>query len=142
MSSAPTSSLYHKDNPFPARLTENRLLNKPGSHKETRHIVVNIAGSDLHYKVGDSLGVFPTNRPSEVDEILQRLGATGNEPVSPPMLKLAAPITVREALTGRLALAKPTRKIVETLAAKATTEADKSTLAALLVPAAKDQLAG
>jgi sulfite reductase alpha subunit-like flavoprotein len=67
MSSAPTASLYNKDNPFPARLTENRLLNKAGSHKETRHIVVNIAGSDLHYKVGDSLGVFATNRVTGAD---------------------------------------------------------------------------
>jgi sulfite reductase (NADPH) flavoprotein alpha-component len=142
MSSAPTTSLFNKDNPFPARLTENRLLNKPGSHKETRHIVVNIAGSDLHYKVGDSLGVFPSNRVSEVNEILQRLGATGDEPVSPVMLKLPAPISLREALTGRLALAKPTRKIVETLATKATSDDDKSRLATLIAPEGKDQLAG
>ena len=71
---APTSA-FNKDHPFPAHLTENRLLNKPGSHKETRHLVVDIAGSGLTYKVGDSLGVFPTNRPSEVDEILQRAGS-------------------------------------------------------------------
>ncbi|SDS35345.1 sulfite reductase subunit alpha [Opitutus sp. GAS368] len=142
MSDAVPASTYHKDHPFPARLVENRLLNKPGSHKETRHMAVDIAGSGLTYKVGDSLGVFPANRPDEVDEILARLSATGNEPVSPVMLKLAAPIPLREALTGRLALAKPTRKIVETLAAKATAEADKTRLAALLVPEAKDQLAG
>jgi len=142
MSMAPTSSLYSKDNPFPARLKENRLLNKPGSHKETRHIVVNIAGSDLHYKVGDSLGVFPTNRPSEVDEILQHLGATGSELVSPVMLKLSAPISLREALTNRLALAKPTRKMVEILAAKASGDADKTRLATLLAPEGKDQLTG
>src|SRR5260221_267381 len=84
------------------------LLTKPGSQKETRHMAVDIAGSGLTYKVGDSLGVFPSNRPGEVDEILARLGATGNELVSPVMLKLPAPIPVREALAGRLALAKPT----------------------------------
>jgi sulfite reductase (NADPH) flavoprotein alpha-component len=142
MSDTAQTSAFNKDHPFPARLTENRLLNKPGSHKETRHVAVDIAGSGLTYKVGDSLGVFPVNRPSEVDEILQRLGATGNEPVSPVMLKLAAPIPLREALTSRLALAKPTRKIVETLAAKASDEADKTKAAALLAPEAKDQLAG
>jgi sulfite reductase (NADPH) flavoprotein alpha-component len=142
MSDTVQSSAFHKDHPFPARLVENRLLNKPGSHKETRHIAVDIAGSGLAYKVGDSLGVFPTNRPGEVDEILARLGATGNEPVSPVMLKLAAPIALREALTSRLALARPTRKIVETLAAKATDATDKTRLAGLLAPEAKDQLAG
>ncbi len=138
---APTSA-FNKDHPFPAHLTENRLLNKPGSHKETRHLVVDIAGSGLTYKVGDSLGVFPTNRPSEVDEILQRLGASGNELVSPALLKLADPIPLREALGSRLALAKPTRKFVEALAAKVTGEGDRTRLAALLAPEAKDQLAG
>lgn len=142
MSDSAQTSAFSKDHPFPARLTENRLLNKPGSHKETRHLAVDIAGSGLTYKVGDSLGVFPVNRPAEVDEILQRMGATGNEPVSPVMLKLAAPISFRDALTSRLALAKPTRKIVDTLAAKATGEADKAKLAGLLAPEAKDQLTG
>jgi len=142
MSEPAAPSLYSKDNPFPARLVENRLLNKPGSHKETRHLVVDIGGSDLHYKVGDSLGVFPSNRPSEVDEIIQRLGVSGHEAVSPAMLKLPAPIPLREALTSRLALAKPTRKMLETLAARATDEGDKAKLAVLLAPEGKDQLAG
>ena len=142
MSESATTSVYHKDHPFPARLKENRLLNKPGSHKETRHLVIDIAGSDLHYKVGDSLGVFPSNRASEVDEIILRLGVSGNEAVSPAMLKLPAPISFREALTSRLALAKPTRKILETLAAKAADEGDKAKLAALLAPEAKDALPG
>jgi sulfite reductase (NADPH) flavoprotein alpha-component len=141
MSDSDQPSTYHKDHPFPARLTENRLLNKPGSQKETRHLVVDIAGSGLTYKVGDSLGVFPSNRPGEVAEILQRLGATGDEPVSPAMLKLAAPIPLREALTNRLALAKPTRKMLETLAAKTTNDTERARLAALLAPEAREQLA-
>ena len=142
MSTAHPNSIYTKDNPFLARLTENRLLNKPGSRKETRHFVVNLAGSDLHYKAGDSLGVFPSNRPSEVAEILQRLGATGDELVSPAMLKLPAPISFREALSNRLALAKPTRKILETLASKATAPEEKDRLASLVSPEGKDQLVG
>jgi sulfite reductase (NADPH) flavoprotein alpha-component len=62
--------------------------------------------------------------------------------VSPTMLKLVAPISLREALTNRLALAKPTRKFVETLAAKATAAADQAKLAVLLAPEGKDHLAG
>jgi len=67
------------------------MLSKPGSAKETRHFIVGLTGSGLHYKAGDSLGIFPSNRDSEVNEILERLGATGHELVSPAMLKLAAP---------------------------------------------------
>ncbi|MDE3083825.1 MAG: sulfite reductase subunit alpha, partial [Verrucomicrobiota bacterium] len=132
------ASVYSKDNPFPAKLAENRLLNKPGSFKETRHYVVDISGSGMIYKVGDSLGVFPTNRPTEVAEIIERLGASGNESVSPAILKLPSQISLREALASRLALGGPTRKILETLAAKAADKAEKAKLASLLAPEAKD----
>src|SRR5690554_4047137 len=103
MSAPAVETIYSKDNPFPGKISENRLLNKPGSAKETRHFIVDIAGSGLTYKVGDSLGVFPGNRPTEVAELIERLGATGDELVSPAMLKLAEPITLRAALSSRLA---------------------------------------
>jgi sulfite reductase (NADPH) flavoprotein alpha-component len=141
MSTPAEPSAYSKDNPFPAHLTENRMLNQPGSAKETRHFVVSLAGSGLHYKAGDSLGVFATNRTEDVDEIIRLLGATGDEPVSPQALKLPAPLPLREVLSSRLALAGPTRKIVETLAGRATALADKSQLTGLLAPESKEVLA-
>lgn len=139
-SDPPAASAYSKDQPFPAIVTENRLLTKPGSAKETRHFVVSLAGSGLHYQAGDSLGVFPTNRREEVEEILRRLGATGEERVSPAMLKLAEPITLREALTARLALAGPTPRFVGLLAEKATEPGEKARLTGMLAPEAKPVL--
>src|SRR5437016_5202037 len=132
--------MYSKDQLFLAEIVENRLLNKPGSAKETRHLVIALEGSGLHYKAGDSLGVFPSNRESEVEELLQRLEATGDELVSPAMLKLPAPISLREALTNRLALAKPTRRALEVLAAKATDASERTKLEGLLAPESKDVL--
>ncbi|MSU48572.1 MAG: sulfite reductase subunit alpha [Opitutus sp.] len=140
MSSPVDAVAFSKDRPFPAKLRENRLLNRSGSTKETRHFVVDLQGSGLRYKAGDSLGVFGSNRREEVDEILQRLTVTGTEPVSPVPLKLAAPISLREALTDRLALAKPTRKIIETLAAKATNPDEQVRLAGLLSATSKEAL--
>jgi sulfite reductase (NADPH) flavoprotein alpha-component len=140
MSVSDAPALFSKDHPFPARLSESRLLNRPGTAKETRHFVVNLAGSGLHYKAGDSLGVFPANRPAEVAEILTLLGATGQEPVLLP--KAAAPIPLREALEGRVALSGPTRRIIETLAAKAGAGEEKARLEGLLAPESKDLLAG
>src|SRR5688572_261380 len=93
MSVPATASAFNKDHPFMAKVTENRLLNKAGSAKETRHFIVDTTGSGMHYKAGDSLGIFPSNRPSDVQEILRLLHATGIELVSPVMLKLATPIT-------------------------------------------------
>jgi sulfite reductase (NADPH) flavoprotein alpha-component len=133
------ATAYSKDNPFPALVTENRILNAPGSAKETRHIVVSIAGSGLRFKAGDSLGVFPTNRPSDVEGVLAQMGASGDEPVMLPKAK--APVSLREALFAKLALSGPTRRIVETLAAKATDAAEAAKLGGLLVPESKELLA-
>jgi sulfite reductase (NADPH) flavoprotein alpha-component len=131
---------YSKDRPFPALLLENRLLSKPGSGKETRHFVIDLRGSGLTYKTGDSLGIFPSNRRSEVEEILQLLGATGDELVTPATLRLSEPAPLRDVLTDKLALSKPTRKIIETLAAKASNADERARLAGLLAPESKDVL--
>lgn len=140
MSTLAAVASFSKDNPFAAHLTENRMLTKPGSAKETRHFVVSLAGSGLHYKAGDSLGVFPCNRPEDVAEIIERMGVTGNELVSPQALKLPAPQTLREVLSNRVALAGPTRKIIETLAGKATAPDEKAKLTGLLAPESKEVL--
>ena len=65
-----TGSVYHRNNPFLAKLKSSRNLNKPGSAKHTAHVVLDLAGSGLTYKVGDALGVYPTNPPELVDAIL------------------------------------------------------------------------
>ena len=142
MSAPAAPSVYNKDNPFPAKIVENRLLNKPGSAKETRHFVVSLAGSDLHYKAGDSLGVFAHNRPSDVAEIIERLGVSGDELVSPAMLKLTTPIKLYDALSSRLALGSPTKKILDTFNTRATDVAEKAKLAELLAPEGKEKLQG
>jgi len=136
--STPPFSPYTKDNPLAAKLLENRVLNKDGSSKDTRHLVVDIAGSGLAYKVGDSLGIYPANRSQLVEEVIDLLGATGNEPVLPA--RLTAAISLRDALTTKVSLSSPTKKILETLAAKTTDPKEKEQLAGLLAPEAKEAL--
>src|SRR6185295_13294950 len=135
--SNPPLNPYTKDNPLPAKLVENRVLNKDGSSKDTRHLVVDIAGSGLTYKVGDSLGIYASNRPQLVDEVIALLGATGNEPVLPP--RLTAAISLQEALTSKLSLAGPTKKILGTLAAKTSSPVEQALLAELLAPGAEEK---
>ena len=72
MSSDP-ASLYSRKNPFPAPHLVNQRLSGPSSQKETRHHEISLAGSGLHYEVGDSLGVFASNEPG-----LQVLDLEGN----------------------------------------------------------------
>ena len=119
-------------------MIENRLLSGPDSAKETRHFVVGIAGSGLGYEAGDSLGIFPSNRPEEVEAILGALGAAGNEPVTVPKALQAVPL--REALATGLALAGPPRRLVETLASRAGDPGERSRLGELLLPEARDRL--
>lgn len=141
MSPETAAAPFTKDHPFPARLVENRRLSKPGSAKDTRHLVIDLSGSGLTYRAGDSLGVFPTNRSDIVEEILVHLRATGDELVSPAMLRLASPIPLRAALFSGLTLSGPTKRFIEELAKRSTDEKDKARLNALLAPEAKDQLA-
>lgn len=138
MTAATPANPYTKDNPLAAKLLENRVLNKDGSSKDVRHLVIDIAGSGLTYTVGDSLGVFASNRTQLVEEIIELLGATGNEPVTLP--RMSAPISLREALSTKLSLAEPTKKILETLAAKTTDPKEKAQLAELLASGAKEAL--
>ena len=73
---------YSRKNPFPAPLITNRKLNGSGSSKDTRHFEFSLEGSGLRYEAGDALGVWPTNCPELVGEILRALDCEGAEPVS------------------------------------------------------------
>ena len=52
--------------------------------KDTRHFEIDLTGWGLNYEVGDSMTVWPTNDPALVDEIINKIGAKGDEPVKGP----------------------------------------------------------
>ena len=79
-----TPPSFGKSNPFRAILKTNRVLNAPGSAKETRHLEIILEGSGLEYEVGDALGVVPTNCPDFVREILGAADLDGEEAVKAP----------------------------------------------------------
>jgi sulfite reductase (NADPH) flavoprotein alpha-component len=126
---------FDKNNPFPATVTENRLLTKPGSAKDTRHYVVDLTGSGLTYTCGDSLAVFPKNAPESVVEVLSALRATGDEPVRLP--KTEADISLREALCSRLSLAQPSMRTLRVFLERANDAQEISRLEALLAREAR-----
>src|SRR5271157_3299454 len=78
---------FSRSNPFPTRLVESRPLNREGSKKDTRHVVIDLAGSGLTYKPGDALGVYPENCPDLVDEVLRELNAGGRLDLRPLLLR-------------------------------------------------------
>jgi sulfite reductase (NADPH) flavoprotein alpha-component len=61
---------WSRKNPFAAKLISNEKLTGEGSAKDVRHVEIDLTGSDLDYRVGDSLGVYPSNCPDLMDEIV------------------------------------------------------------------------
>ncbi|MET7395369.1 bifunctional nitrate reductase/sulfite reductase flavoprotein subunit alpha [Dactylosporangium sp. NPDC005572] len=68
---APARRTGSKREPITGILTGNELLSRPGSAKEVRRFTF---AADLDYEAGDSLGVWPANCPSLVDEWLDVTG--------------------------------------------------------------------
>lgn len=56
-------------------------MNGRGSDRETRHLELSLAGSDLTFEPGDSLGVYPENHPQLVAEIIAAMGWNPDETV-------------------------------------------------------------
>jgi sulfite reductase (NADPH) flavoprotein alpha-component len=115
MSSDPTS-LYSRKNPFPATHPVNRKLSGEGSGKDTRHHEISLAGSGLHYEVGDSLGLFATNDPALVQEIIAAIGAMGDETVTGAD---GQPKPLRAALTSDFIITQPSKEFLKALIEKA-----------------------
>jgi sulfite reductase (NADPH) flavoprotein alpha-component len=115
MSSDPTS-LYSRKNPFAATHPVNRKLSGEGSGKDTRHHEISLAGSGLNYEVGDSLGLFATNDPQLVSEIITAIGATGEESVPGAD---AQPKSLRQALTSDYIITQPSKEFLKAIVEKA-----------------------
>lgn len=87
---APAAGGYSRKNPFPAQILENIKLTGEGgetvrpSNKDTRHIELSLEGSQLTYEPGDALGVYASNCPEVVDDILEITGLSAKESVSLP----------------------------------------------------------
>ena len=77
--------------PFEARLAVNRLLNARESDKEVRHYEIELAGSGISYRTGDSIAVHATNDPTLVDAVLAALGAGPDHAWSTAMTNRSAP---------------------------------------------------
>lgn len=125
---APASKAFGRDNPCAARLLHCAPLNKDGSIKDTRHVVLDLKGSGVSYKAGDSLGVFPENCPDTVQWVLEALDASGAEKVAAPD---GSKVTLRDALLRHYAVTTPTSRLVELLAEAATKSEDAAALKAM-----------
>lgn len=75
-------SQYNKNNPFKASLSVGQKLTGRRSVKDIRHYEISLEGSDIQYQPGDALGVWFSNDAALVNEIIDRIGANGDEQVT------------------------------------------------------------
>lgn len=95
------------------RVLSAEALTKPGSSKDVRHVVIDLADSGLSYEPGDSLGLAAPADPGLVEATLAALGATGDEPVPCPD---GARRPIRTAFTSALDIARPLDRTTDLLA--------------------------
>lgn len=87
---------FDKDHSFVVKKTENRILNKKGSAKDTRYFVVNISGGGPVCTCGDSRDIDPNNL-GYVGQMHSALGFSYDESVNVP--KVGEPLPPARSLS-------------------------------------------
>jgi sulfite reductase (NADPH) flavoprotein alpha-component len=98
------------------RVASAAALTRPGSSKDVRHVIIELAESGLTYEPGDSIGLATPNDPALVEATLAALGASGNEDVTCPD-GITRP--VRAVFTTYLDIARPLDRTTDLLAMSA-----------------------
>lgn len=124
-----------RQNPFPATLLQSLRLNAKQSSKDTRDVRIDLRGSNLQYKVGDALGVWPTNCPQLVIEILRHLDGDHKQSVTMPSGE-RKPIML--ALAEDFCLKDPTDELLEMLSQRTENSEAKRRLASLVSEGVED----
>ena len=101
-----------RERPAKLKLLRGDLLNGVEADKDTRGVVLSLGNTGLTYEVGDSLGIWPTNNPDEVELILSILRAKGSKTITLD----GVPLTAREVLTTKVNLREVTSELFALMA--------------------------
>ncbi len=126
--------IYNKNNPFLASIKERYSLCKPGSHKDTQHVVLDLKGSNINYEVGDSIAIFPQNDNFAVHQLLHILHASGAEIVKDRHDK---EWTFLDFLASRANIVEINRKLLSEIALRQTNTDKKIFLESFLLESNK-----
>lgn len=73
-----STPVHDRLHPFQAELIERSPLTVAPSSKQVAHVVLSVADSGLIWQPGDSLGLWPTNDPRLVEQVIELSGADGD----------------------------------------------------------------
>ncbi|MFL9915727.1 sulfite reductase subunit alpha [Paraburkholderia fungorum] len=116
-----------KTRPASSRLVTNLQLNKQGAAKDTRYFSLSTGDSGLEYEAGDALGVWPSNCPELVDELISLSGVSADAAVSVPG---AGDMCLADALAKHYEIARPNPDALAFIAARTRNGALRDLLAA------------
>lgn len=116
---------YTRQHPLQARVVVNQRLNAEGSAKEIRQFALDISHSNFTYEAGDALGVWPTNSPELVGELLNALNLSPSTKVN---IKEHGNISLVKALSHHYEIARITPVVLQFVS----THSGSRELAALL----------
>ncbi|MFM0009635.1 MULTISPECIES: molybdopterin-dependent oxidoreductase [Paraburkholderia] len=119
--------------PAASRLVRNLQLNKQGAVKDTRYFSLSTGESDLEYEAGDALGVWPSNCPELVDELISLSGLSADAAVN---VSGVGDMRLADALGKHYEIARPSPDSLAFIAARSSNGA----LRDLLTPARKSDL--
>ncbi len=129
---------FDKNNPFLATILERDVLSKPGSHKCTLHISLDISGSHFEYQTGDSIAILPQNSPLLAKEVLLALNTDAEETILDPRSETA--MSAMSFLVNHANLSKVTKKWVQFISENVSSHHEKEALEQLLKQENKEQL--
>ncbi|MEP7155619.1 MAG: sulfite reductase subunit alpha [Betaproteobacteria bacterium] len=125
--SSENTSNPSRDHPAAAKLLSVAPLHTGESDKPVNHIALSLENTGITYRPGDSLGVWPTNNPDEVELILSILKTRGSKSVNLNGVVMNA----RDALTRRVNLREPAAPLFTLMAEHAQLEFEATRLAKL-----------
>jgi len=116
------------DEPFDTRFCQARPLNRDGSSRDTRHVVLAADPVEMQYEVGDSLGVVARNSPELVAAIIACIGVARDTLVlSPDGIERSLDVALSEACEIR----RPSDQAIEVLASRALDREESQVLQAM-----------
>jgi sulfite reductase (NADPH) flavoprotein alpha-component len=131
VAAAPVPAAAPKPKPkpkgVPVPVLASTRLTAPGSDKDVRHVVLDLAGSGLGYEPGDSLSLHCPNDPALVAAVLAALRAEATTPVRAG----GTDMPLGEALATALDIARPLDRTLDLLAGAATHAPHAAALRAL-----------
>jgi sulfite reductase (NADPH) flavoprotein alpha-component len=108
-------ALPTKARPAASRLVANLQLNKQGASKDTRYFSLATGNSGLEYEAGDALGVWPSNCPELVDELIGLSGLAADTAVS---VSGVGEMRLADALGKHFEIARPSPEALALIAAR------------------------